>query len=134
MVEERSEFTVKMAPVIDMDALRRQMGFMCVLACAVAVRRRDRRRENACNRRAGRPWVRPWIERRDRQGAFNLVGELRVEDPCSFRNYLRMTDASFQELCGLVAPSIQRQDTNMRLAISVAQRVTLTLRFLATGM
>ena len=48
-----------------------------------------------------------------------LVGELRVEDPCSFRNYLRMSDALFDELCGLVAPAIKRNDTNMRLAISV---------------
>ena len=94
---------------------------MCVLACAVAVRTRDRRRENERSRRAGRPWVRPWIERRESQDAFNMVGDLRAEDPCSFRNYLRMIEANFEELCGLVAPSIQQHDTNMRLTISVAQ-------------
>ncbi len=55
------------------------------------------------NRRMGRPWVRPWMERRVGQGAFTLVGELQVEDPCSFRNYQWMSDALFDELCGLVA-------------------------------
>ena len=60
-------------------------------------------------------------------------GELCLEDPYSFRNYLRMTQGQFEELCGLVATSVKRQDTNMRLSISVAQRVALTLRFLATG-
>ena len=59
------------------------------------------------------------MERRVGQSAFILVGELRVEDPCSFRNYLRMSDALFDEWCGLVAPAIKRNDTNMTLAISV---------------
>ena len=63
------------------------------------------------NRRMGRPWVRPWMERRVGQGAFTLVGQLRVEDPCSFRNYQWMSDALFDELCGLVAPAIKRNDT-----------------------
>ena len=124
-----SSAPVNMAPFVDIDALRKQMGFMCVLACAVVVRRRGK----PC-RRVDRTWVRSWIERRGNQGAFSLVGELCLEDPCSFRNYLRMTQGHFEELCGLVAPSIKRQDTNMRLAISVAQRVALILRFLATGM
>ena len=123
-----SAASVKMAPFVDMDALRKQMGFMCVLACAVVVRRRGK----PC-RRVDRTWVRSWIERRGNQGAFSLVGELCLEDPCSFRNYLRMTQGQFEELCGLVATSVKRQDTNMRLSISVAQRVALTLRFLATG-
>ena len=34
-----------------------------------------------------------------------------MEDPCSFRNYLRMSDALFDELCGLVALAIKRNDT-----------------------
>ena len=126
-----------MAPVGDSSVLRKQMGFICLMACAVAIRRREKRRMEESNRRMGRPWVRPWLERRVGQapgaGAFTLVGELRVEDPCSFRNYLLMSDALFDELCGLVAPAIKRNDTNMRLAISVPQRVALTLRFLATG-
>ena len=42
MVEESSEFSVRMAPVVDQDALRKQMGFMCVLACAVATSPRSR--------------------------------------------------------------------------------------------
>ena len=69
-----------MAPFVDIDALRKQMGFMRVLACAVVVRRWGK----PC-RRVDRTWVRSWIERRGNQGAFSLVGELCLEDPCSFR-------------------------------------------------
>ena len=108
--------SVNMAPFVDRDALRKQMGSMCVLACAVVVRRRKKPW-----RRVDRTWVRSWIERRGNQGAFSLVGEWCLEDPCSSRNYLRMTQGHFEELCSLVAPSVKRQDTNMRLAISVSQ-------------
>ena len=101
--DRRRQTASKMAPVGDSSVLRKQMGFICLMACVVAIRRRERRRMEESNRRMGRPWVRPWMERRVGQGAFTLVGELRVEDPCSFRNYLRMSDALFDELCGLVA-------------------------------
>ena len=94
---------------------------MCFGGCAVVVRRR----EKPC-RRADRTWVRSWIERTENQGAFSLVGELSLEDTCSFRNYLPMIQGHFEDLCELVAPTVMRQDTNMRLAISIAQRVALT--------
>ena len=116
--DRRRQTASKMAPVGDSSVLRKQMGFICLMACVVAIRRREKRRMEESNWRMGRPWVRPWMERRVGQGAFTLVGELRVEDRCSFRNY-RMSDALFDELCGLVATAIKRNDTNMRLAISV---------------
>ena len=72
----------------------------------------ERRELNERSRRAGRPWVRPWIEQRESQCAFSLVGELYVEDPGSFRNYLRMTEAHFEEMCGLVATNLRMTEGN----------------------
>lgn len=33
----------------------------------------------------------------------------------------------------MVTPLIEKQDTNMHLAVTAAERLTLTLRYLATG-
>ncbi|KAK3097397.1 hypothetical protein FSP39_009298 [Pinctada imbricata] len=79
-------------------------------------------------------WTRPWIRRRDTFGAHHaLLNELRSEDPRSFRNFIRMNDESFQELLNLVTPLINRKDSCMRNAITAAERLSVTLRFLATG-
>ena len=45
-----------MAPVGDTSVLRKQMGFICLMACVVAIRRREKRRMEESNRRMGRPW------------------------------------------------------------------------------
>ncbi|XP_063788617.1 uncharacterized protein LOC134944002 [Pseudophryne corroboree] len=44
-----------------------------------------------------------------------------------------MDEEMFQELLRLVTPLIQKQDTNMRQAISVQDRLLATLRYVATG-
>lgn len=50
---------------------------------------------------------------------FNLMREVRIANQVQYFNYLRMTPSIFEELCGMVGPFIQRQDTNMRKAITV---------------
>lgn len=47
-------------------------------------------------------------------------------------NFLRMDEASFQELLDLVKEYIQRQDTGYRRAIPAKDRLRSTLRYLAT--
>ena len=59
--------------------------------------------------------------------------ELRLSDASSYRNFLRMDAATFDELLQMVGPLITYQDTNMRQSISPGERLALTLRFLATG-
>lgn len=44
-----------------------------------------------------------------------------------------MGQVDFEELPGKVTPLIQRQDTWMREAISASERLSITLRYLATG-
>lgn len=61
-----------------------------------------------------------------------LLKELRNE-PNDWRNYLRMDEDTYVELLGLVSPLIAKADTVMRRAISPHERLSATLRFLATG-
>lgn len=62
----------------------------------------------------------------------NLIRELR-NDPNDFRNYLRMDEDTYVLLLSLVSNTIQKQDTVMKKSISPHERLTATLRSLATG-
>lgn len=79
-------------------------------------------------------WVKPWIRRRVQLGAFStLTRELQIEDAQQFRNFVRMNAVQVQYIVDLVGSSIAKQNTKMREAISVHERIMVTLRFLASG-
>ena len=79
--------------------------------------------------------MRKWILNRERQGAaFNqLMQEIPTLDTSSYRNFMRMTASTFEELLSSIPPCIKFQDKVMRKAICPAERLAVTLRFLATG-
>ncbi|GFY64895.1 protein ALP1-like [Trichonephila inaurata madagascariensis] len=56
-----------------------------------------------------------------------------MKDSESYRRFLRIDVSTFEELVALVSPSIERNNTSMREAIPAAERIALTLRYLATG-
>jgi len=56
-----------------------------------------------------------------------------VEDPSSFQNYIRMEQYVLEELLELITPLIKKKNTVMREAISPRDRLSITLRYLATG-
>ena len=58
---------------------------------------------------------------------------MQETDRKGFREFLRMSVEDFQLLLGKVEPLIRKTDTKMRRAISARQRLSVTLRFLATG-
>ena len=98
-----------------------------VVAAYIILKRRRRRRNRT-------QWIRQWIQERERQGAYeNLLQELRLSDIPGYTNFVRMDPATFDLLLNMVTPLITRQDTHLRLAIPAAERLALTLRFLATG-
>lgn len=66
-------------------------------------------------------------------GGSTLLAELQQEPSGKFENFCRMSATDFEFLLGQVGPLIQKQDTNMRLAIPAKERLAVTLRFLATG-
>ena len=101
----------------------------CRVIIATVLKRRHRRHRNRV------VWTRRWIRNRLQYGVYHqLLKELQLSDVSSYRNLLRMNVSTFEELLRLTGPAITYQDTNMRQAISPAERLALTLRFLATDM
>lgn len=73
-----------------------------------------------------------WIEKRATYSHINLIKEL-TNEPDDFRNYLRMDETTYRHLLDLVTPSIKKTDTVMKCSITPHERLSATLRFLATG-
>ncbi|KAG1934126.1 protein ALP1-like [Pimephales promelas] len=96
-----------------------------VLAVLCAEKRKKRKKT--------RQWTRSWIAGREQYGLSILQRELEDSDRKGFRELLRMDVEDFSYLLGKVRPFIQRRDTKLRRAISARMRLSLTLRFLATG-
>ncbi|XP_066581917.1 uncharacterized protein [Prorops nasuta] len=92
-----------------------------------------KRKEENKNRRRLRS--REWLKRRNfGQGVLTMLfDELKPEDPRSFKNYTRMAEETMERLLHQIAPLIQKKDTVMREAISARMRLSVTLRYLATG-
>lgn len=102
-----------------------------LLLLLLLIRRRRRRRYKAQCRSA---WTKSWIARRVGKGAYaNLLRELNAEDPECFRQFHRLDRQSFESVLALISPYITKQNTNMRDCISPGERLSVTLRFLATG-
>ncbi|XP_068119739.1 putative nuclease HARBI1 [Hyperolius riggenbachi] len=80
-----------------------------------------------------RIWTKAWLQDRDVLSHDNLLRELRLSAPDDYKNYLRMPEDAFNHLLSLITPCIKKQDTCMRRAITPEQRLTATLRYLATG-
>lgn len=81
--------------------------------------------------------TRKWVRRRNSEGLYtNLVQELLAEDTKSYREMMRMTYESFKEILAFIEPYITPKESGVMGAhqtISAAQRLVLTIRFLATG-
>lgn len=79
-----------------------------------------------------RIWSQPWFLERNAFGHANLLDEYRI-CPRTFREYMKMSEASYVHLLSLVSDSIEKQETIMRPSISAHDRLSATLRYLATG-
>ncbi|KAJ8967678.1 hypothetical protein NQ317_009226 [Molorchus minor] len=98
-----------------------------IIVYKVLKRKKEQKVKRSC-------WVKPWIKRRAELGVcFTLTRELEIEDAQQFRNFVRMNAVQVQHIIELVGPKIVKKNTKMREAISVYERVMVTLRFLATG-
>ena len=73
--------------------------------------------------------------RRNELGFYNnLLAEFRLEDEDCYKNYLRMSANDFDELLALVNEDLIQQNTHLRDSIPAAIKLSLTIRYLATGM
>ena len=81
-------------------------------------------------------WVREIFQRRKVHGKFHqLLQEMRLCDAESHFRHLRMTNATFDLLLSRVGPVLRRRTycSRLRPEIAPAERLALTLRYLATG-
>jgi hypothetical protein len=81
-------------------------------------------------KRKRRWWMRNFLLQRERR--VNILSDLRMSDG-SFVNFTRMSSSDFETLLQMIAPSIAKQDTILRNAISPHIRLAITLRYLSTG-
>ncbi|XP_074039921.1 uncharacterized protein [Leptinotarsa decemlineata] len=80
-----------------------------------------------------RKWCKKLLMDKKKYSHMNLLQVLQQEEPCDFKNYLRMDSDTYTSLMGLVCNKITKQDTIMRKAISAEERLVATLRYLAAG-
>ena len=78
-------------------------------------------------------WSKEWFLQRSKFGHTELLLELSHNEPSDFKNFLRMDIDTYNELLKMVEPLIVKQTTNMRQPISPTERLSITLRYLATG-
>lgn len=84
--------------------------------------------------KSGGTWVRPLFGRRKEHGAYHALSkELAEEDPQGFLNFVKMDKNDFDDLLRMISLVIKRKNACIREAISPAERLSLTLRYLATG-
>lgn len=75
-----------------------------------------------------------WLLKRNSEGfSHKLLKEILDEDTRLYKTILRMTPTQFQFILDRVSPFISKQDTNFRNCISAAERLQVTLMYLATG-
>lgn len=107
-------------------------GYILLAAAYAAIIKKKRNKLVKQPTKIRTKWVKEWLLKRSKYTHINLLEELRLE-PDDWRNYLRMDEESYLTLLNLVSPIIVKQDTILRAAISPHERLTATLRYLATG-
>ena len=103
-----------------------------ILLLLLVLSRRSRAREKRAKGR--RFWLRAIFRQRHRYGCYHtLVQELRLGNREWHFKFIRMSSERFEHLLRLVAPHISKKKTKLRNPIGLAERLYLTLRYLASG-
>ena len=90
-------------------------------------RRKRKRKKRSC-------YARPWILRRKEYGHYHtLLQELAEQDPPSFKGFTRIDVDIYNDLLERVGPRLQKKTTNFKEPICPGLRLSITLRYLATG-
>ena len=95
----------------------------CLAVMAFALTKRKRKHKM---------WVRSAFANKEKS-CYNLIKELSMWDHEMYFRYMRMSPSRFEHLLTLIAPKITKKTTNYREPIPPDQRLSLTLRHLATG-
>ena len=114
--------------------LRRGAGLLWYLDHEDRRQRRQRRQRRP--RRRPQMWTASWLsepERRAHSMYYTLHPHLEDRDPRAFLRLTRFSPEMWHELLQRVGPMIQKEDTQMRLALEPGLKLAVTLRYLATG-
>ncbi|KAL4118877.1 hypothetical protein QTP88_011759 [Uroleucon formosanum] len=85
-------------------------------------------------RKKRRWWQTNVFKSRSIYSGSSLINDLRSQEINEqFNNFIRMSSVDFEYLINLSGPKIARMDITFRKAISVQERLAVTLRYLATG-
>ena len=75
-----------------------------------------------------REWVHPLNQVREHEGVVPILYEKLREDEVKFRNYVRMSVDTFDELLSLTHSKLKRKDKNYRRSIDTTTKLLVTLR------
>ncbi len=104
------------------------------LLLLIALRRRRRKKQQEKKKIRRHVWVVPDKRRRLRLGEFHrLIRELHDHQPTRFYQQFRMLPEQFDYLANLLEPYLIRLPTSRPQPISVAERLAITMRCMATG-
>ena len=114
------------------DILAVNLSVIIITLTAIIILQEEDEEKNK-KKRKKRFWMKRILEKRHSEGTFNLlIPQLRSNDG-HFKNFLRMSEDSYQLLLSLVEPLIRKQNTRLRRALTANEKLSLTLRYLATG-
>jgi hypothetical protein len=84
-------------------------------------------------RRRHRWWIKPIIRQRHNEGTTHVLLSKTPSDGFYYEDYFRMSKENFNFLLTKISTRIEKPDTHFRRPISPADKLSVTLRFLATG-
>lgn len=86
------------------------------------------------NRKKRSCWIKDWRKTRKICGNYqHFIKELSYSNASDFKNFLRMDEVCFNRILTAIFEDIKKKDTMFRTAVPPAERLAVTLRFLATG-
>lgn len=121
-------------PLENMSHKMRMALALSALGLLLVEKEERQRRRRKRIRRNRTKWVQSWILQRQAQAVSpTQCRELEFSETSDFKDFARLFPVQFHALKELISPLIRRQNTNYRDCISVEERLTVTLWYLATG-